>query len=35
MAASFIAFEVVGATNDWENGEVLVNKDTIVLRVNS
>ena len=30
MAASFIAFEVVGATNDWENGEVLVNKDTIV-----
>lgn len=30
MAASFIAFEVVGAVNDWENGEVLVNKDTIV-----
>ena len=30
MAASFIAFEVVGAVNDWENGEVLVNKDNIV-----
>jgi hypothetical protein len=30
MAASFIAFEVVGAVNDWENGEVLINKDTVV-----
>ena len=30
MAASFIAFEVVGAVNDWENGEVLVNKDNII-----
>ena len=30
MAASFIAFEVVGAVNDWENGEVLVNKYNIV-----
>jgi len=30
MAASFIALEVVGATNDWENGEVLVNRETIV-----
>jgi len=30
MAASFIAFEVVGAVNDWENGEVLVNKDNVV-----
>ena len=30
MAASFIAFEVVGAVSDWENGEVLVNKDNIV-----
>ena len=28
--AKFIAFEVVGATNDWENGEHLVNVDTIV-----
>lgn len=30
MAASFIAFEVVGAVNDWENGEVLINKDNII-----
>ncbi len=30
MAASFIAFEVVGAVNDWENGEILVNKDNII-----
>lgn len=28
--AKFIAFEVVGATNDWENGEQLINVDTIV-----
>lgn len=30
MAASFIAFEVVGAVSDWENGEVLVNKNNII-----
>ena len=30
MAASFIAFEVVGAVNDYENGEILVNKENII-----
>lgn len=28
--AKFIAFDVVEATNDWENGEQLVNVETIV-----
>ena len=28
--AKFIAFDVVAATNDWENGEQLVNVETIV-----
>lgn len=28
--ANFIAFDVVGATNDWENGEHVVNVETIV-----
>ena len=28
--AKFIAFDVVNASNDWENGEQLVNVETIV-----
>lgn len=30
MASSFIAFEVVNATEGYENGEVLINKQNII-----